>query len=322
MRTRIIALFVAVMVGLIFSSCEKRSGEIGSKSNPIKFYFMPLKSPEVFSKNSEIIKNYLEGNTGLSIKPVLAPDFLSIIKAFSNNQADIAFMNTLGFLMARDMTKAEAHLMFVYGDVFKTYRGEFVARVDGPINSPTDLAGKKIVFADPFSASGYLYALKYLKDHNIKPAQTIFTDSHKKAVEMVYKGEADAAATYHSRPTSLGAERDARAELLSQYPDMLEKIKIVALTDEIPNGPIAFAATLPAQTKSKLVGALVEFARSEQGRKALGDLYNMTGFAIASDLDYNIVSDVIKKLGKTVEETVPGGITFYNTKVVGSVLEN
>ena len=57
-----------------------------------------------------------------------------------------------------------------------------LARVDGPVQTPTDLAGKTIVFADPFSASGYLYPLKFLRDHNIVPGKLLFASSHKEAV--------------------------------------------------------------------------------------------------------------------------------------------
>lgn len=323
MRMKAFALAVCVFAAFALSnSCDTRKGEVGTRSNPIRFFFMPLKSSEVFATNSAALENYIQNTTGLVVKSVNSPDFLTIINAFANNQADAGFMNTLGFLMARDMAKAEAHLLALYGDVYRSYRGEILARVDGPVVTPTDLAGKTIAFADPFSASGYLYALKFLNDHNIKPAKTLFAGSHKKAVEMVYKGEADAAATYHTRPSALGVERDARAELAAEHPDIISKIKIVALTDEIPNGPIAFRRDLPVDVKSKLAGALVEFARTAEGRQTLLNLYNMTGLAIANDTDYNGVQDVIKKLGKTVEETVPGGISFYNTKILGPLLAN
>lgn len=316
----IAVLLLGVITAISLFACTKRSGTVGTNENPIRFYFMPLKGEAVFAKNSAVIKKFLEENTGLTIQPVNSPDFVTIINAFGNNQADMAFMNTLGYLMARDWAKAEAQLLMLYGDVYRTNHGEILARVNSPINSPTDLAGKTIAFADPFSTSGYLYPLKFLHDHNIKPAKTLFAGSHKKAVEMLYSGEADAAATYHTRPASDGQERDARMELISEHPDIVDKIKIVALTDEIPNGPIAFSRKLPVEIKSKLIGALIAFARTEEGRKVLMDLYNVTGLALASDTDYNSVQDVLKRLGKSIEEVVPGGVTFYKTKI-GPMLE-
>ncbi len=316
MYKKIIALLcMAVLVAASGVSCKKRSGPIGTKDNPVRFYFMPLKGQEVFDRNAPVLKKFLEEKTGLTVETVNSPDFITIIKAFGNQQADMAFINTLGYLMARDWAKTDAPLVSIYGDVYKTYRGEILARVGGDINSAMDLNGKTVVFADPFSASGYLYVMKYLDDYGVKPQKIIFAHGHKEAVEMLYKGEVDAAATYHSRPDAQGGERDARAELLSAYPDVFAKLKIVAVTDEIPNGPVAASNKLPADVKEKLIKALTEFAQTIEGRKALGDLYNITGFAPASPSDYDGLQAVIKKLGKNVEEVVPGGVTFYKKQI-------
>lgn len=317
MKTKSIVLTVVVLVSLAisFASCGLRKGEIGTKTNPVRFFFMPLKGDEAFKANAPIIQKFLEENTGLAIEAIPSPDFLSIARAFENNQADAAFMNTLGFLLARDLAKAEAHLLMMYGDVARTYQGEIIAGTSGSINSIGDLNGKTIVFSDPFSASGYLYILKFMKDHGIKPGKVLFAGSHKKAVEMVYAGEADAAGTYHSRPSELGQGRDARAEIVSERPDVFAKVKIVALTDEIPNGPVAFRKDLPADVKTKLIGALMEFARTGEGRKTLSNLYNATGFQTATDADYDGVEKDLKALGKTIQETIPGAVTYYNTKI-------
>lgn len=316
MRAKIIVwVSIATILVSFGMSCHKRSGPAGTKTNPVRFFFMPLKGDDVFKKTAPIIKKYLEEKTGLAIEPVNSPDFITIIKAFGNNQADIAFMNTLGYLMARDWAKAEAGLISIYGDIYKTYRGEILAQVGSKVNSLADLNGKTIVFADPFSASGYLYALKIFQDNNIKPAKTLFAKGHKDAVEMLYKGQADAAATYHSQPTADGVERDVRAELMKEHPDIFAKLKVIWLTDNIPNGPVAVNAKLPVQTKMKLIDALLEFSQTVEGRKTLSDLYNITGLAPTSESEYDQVQAVIKKLGKNVEEVVPGGITFYRTKI-------
>lgn len=311
----IICLSLILFVAAPLSSCKKRKGELGSVDNPVSLYFMPFKGEKVFAENAPIIQKYIEGKTGLHIKTINAPTFLSIVKAFENNEVDAAFMNTLGFLMARDLTKAQAHIIAIYGDVYKSYRGEILVPVQSGINTIEDLNDKTIAFADPFSAGGYLYPEKLLNDNKIKPKKTVFAGGHLKAVEMVYKGEVDAACTYHSKPSTEGTERDARAELLKKYPDVFVKLKILALTDEIPNGPVAFRGTLPADIKAKLISSLLNFAQTVTGRKVLNNLYNMTGLAPTTDSTYDPVQKVIKDLGKTVEEVVPGGITYYNMRL-------
>lgn len=311
----IICLALIFMIMAPLGACKKRKGELGSEDNPVRLYFMPLKGKEVFAQNIPIIGKYLEQKTGLHIKPISAPSFLSIIKAFENNKVDAAFMNTLGFLMARDWAKAQANIISVYGDVYKTYRGEILVQVQSGINSLEDLNGKKIAFADPFSASGYLYPLKLLDENKIKPKKTVFAGGHPQAVRMLYEGKVDAACTYHTKPTSEGMERDARAELLKEYPDVFLKLKILSLTNDIPNGPIAFRGDLPDDAKAKLISALLNFGQTVTGRKVLNNLYNMTGLAPTTDATYDPVQKTIRELGKRIEEVVPGGISYYNMKL-------
>lgn len=315
MRTRLLTLLALVFVAVISAGCFGRKGAPGSEENPIRFYFMPLKGEEVFQANAPLIKKFIKTRTGLAVRTIHAPDFVTIVRAFGQRKADIAFMNTLGYLLARDWAGAEAHLRYVYGENYVSYRGEFISRADSGVRKSEDIAGKTVAFADPYSASGYLYPLKFLHERSIKPEREYFAGGHLKAVEAVYKGEADAAATYHTRPTSGGLERDARAELVSRYPDIMFKVKVVALTNEIPNGPVALHHGLPDDIKTKLVGACLEFARTREGRRTLANLYNITGLAVASDTDYDEVKKTIQDLGKTIQEMVPGGAPYYKTAI-------
>lgn len=315
MRNIRILMAVLLLLSVAFSpACSKRKGEIGTKENPIALYFMPSKTEAIANQYSAVIKAELEKATGFSIKAVSAPDYLTIIRAFGNGQADLAFINTLGYLMAKDWADAEAYLVTLHVGGSPTYRGEIIARSSGSVKSIEDLNDKTFVFSDPFSSAGYLYALKLLNDNKVKPAKVLFAKGHKDAAEMVYSGKADAAAVYYEPPTE-GEPRDARVELLPDHPDATLKLKIVALTDEIPSGPIAFRKGLPSLVKSQLVGALIELTRSKSGQIALKGLYDVTGLSLAKDSDYDGVREVIKKLGKTNAELVPGGVTFYNENI-------
>lgn len=314
MRKKLLSLLVLVcVVSVAFVSCDRRKGVPGSAENPIRFYFMPLKGEEAFQKYAPMLDQYIEANAGLAVETIHAKDFVTIVEAFGKKKADLAFMNTLGYLMAHDWARAEAHLQSLYGDVYKNYRGEIIVRTDSGINEVSGLEGKTIAFADPFSASGYLYPLKLLHEKKIKTKKSVFAGGHVKAVEMVYNGKVDAAATYHTRPSLSGEERDARIELSKKYPDIISKVKIIALTDEIPNGPIAFSKTLPNDVKTKLVGAIMGFARTPEGRDAVFNLYNITGFTLGNDAEYDGVRKTLKELGKSIDEVIPGGITFYRS---------
>ena len=154
-----------------------------------------------------------------------------------------------------------------------------------------------------------------MSTNNIKPKRTLFAGGHLKAVEMVYKGEADAAATYHEHPGAAGEAKDARVDLQKKYPDILSIVKILALTDEIPDGPVAARKGLPKETNDKFMEALKEFAETPDGRTTLMALYNVTGLTKVDDSAYDGVRKVIQQMGKEIQDMVKGGSPYFKTSI-------
>src|SRR6185437_3716402 len=117
--------------------------------------------------------------------------------SFGTNRADVAALNTYGYIIAHEKYGAEARLITIrYGD--STYKAQFLARSDSGIKKLEDLNGKKIAFVDPASISGYLLPLKYLKDRGIKPKETMFAMRHDNVISMIYQHQVDAGATFYS----------------------------------------------------------------------------------------------------------------------------
>jgi phosphonate transport system substrate-binding protein len=307
----IIAISILCCLVVTSSSCKK--APLGDPSNPLKLWFMPQKDAAVYEENAPKLKTFLEESMGLSVKTELANSYVDIIKALGQKKADAAFINSLGYLLANDWAGAEAILQYVYGDLYKSYSGEFITRVGSGIDKPSDINGKVIAFTDPYSASGYLYPLKYLKDKDIKPSKSVYAGSHLKVVEMVYNGEADAGAIYHEGWATRGPSKDARSLLAKKYPDVFSTIKVLAQTDEIPNGPVAVRKGLPSDMKAKLTKTLLQFSKTPEGRRTLMELYGMTGLAPVDDAAYDGIRQVVRDLGKSIQDTVPGGTPYYRT---------
>jgi len=315
MKHRFFAVLLALTVVISFSACKSRKGPVGSEQNPVQIWFMPLKEEAVYQKHAPAIEKYLEEKTGLKVETKLADSFIDIVKAFGKKKADVAFMNTLGYLLAHDWAGANAKLQYLYGDVYTTYRGEIITKVGSGIDKPADLNGKSFAYTDVYSAAGYLYALKYLKDNKIEPGKVIFSGGHLKAVEMVYSGEVDAAATYHEHPGASGEAKDARVELAKKYPDVLSVVKILALTGEIPDGPIATRKGLNAEISDQITDALKEYTETPEGRATMIALYNVTGLTAIDNRAYDGVRKVIKEMGKDIQQMVRGGEPYYKTSI-------
>jgi phosphonate transport system substrate-binding protein len=131
----------------------------------------------------------------------------------------------------------------------------------------------------------------------VQLAERVFALKHDNVVTMIYQGQVDAGATYYSPPSENGEIRDARARVMTQFPDVVEKIKIIALTDDIPNDPVVIRKDVPAPIRDKIVNALMKYVETEEGKKVLADIYGIDGFVKTNDQDYDVLRQMIETTG-------------------------
>ncbi|HNQ39294.1 MAG TPA: phosphate/phosphite/phosphonate ABC transporter substrate-binding protein [Candidatus Cloacimonas sp.] len=290
--------FVALLIfgcGTKESRLEKANRKLGSKQNPIKMFFVPsLEAGKVVS-SGEAIANYLENETKLHFKVAVPTSYAAVIEALGTYQADVAWLPTYAYILAKQKYDAQVRLMTVRNGLTK-YRGQFVARSDSNIDSLQDIEGKVIAYTDAASTSGYIYPSAILKQRGITPKDYFFAGGHPQAILAVYSGRADVGCSYWSPPDAKGKPMDAREKLLETYPDVFEKVKIVDYTDWIPNDTVTFRKDLPPELEGIIVQTLYRYAQSEEGKKVLKALYDIDGLEYASDEDYEIVRTTLKTM--------------------------
>ncbi|HLE11459.1 MAG: phosphonates-binding protein [Bdellovibrionales bacterium RIFOXYD12_FULL_39_22] len=278
-----VIFFPALM--LIFASCVKEA-ELGTKDNPVKFYFTPSVDSETITSNSQEFMKFMEKETGLFFKTAVPASYIAVVEAFGSKRADVAVMNSFGYLLANQKYGAKARLTVVrYGE--KVYKGQIIVRTDSGINGLADLNGKNFAFTDASSTSGYLFPLKILNEASIKLANSVFAMKHDNVVTMVYQKQVDAGATFYSPPGADGVPRDARARVVTQFPDVFEKIKILQITDDILNDPFVFRKDLPEELSERIIAAIFKFIETEEGKKIFSNIYSVEGVAKATDSDYD-----------------------------------
>ena len=290
--------FVALLIfgcGTKESRLEKANRKLGSKQNPIKMFFVPsLEAGKVVS-SGEAIANYLENETKLHFKVAVPTSYAAVIEALGTYQADVTWLPTYAYILAKQKYDAQVRLMTVRNGLTK-YRGQFVARSDSNIDSLQDIEGKIIAYTDAASTSGYIYPSAILKQRGITPKDYFFAGGHPQAILAVYSGRADVGCSYWSPPDARGKPMDAREKLLETYPDVFEKVKIVDYTDWIPNDTVTFRKDLPPELEGIIVQTLYRYAQSEEGKKVLKALYDIDGLEYASDEDYEIVRTTLKTM--------------------------
>ena len=163
------SLLVLILSCLIFSAaCTRKKAELGTEDNPIKFFLVPSVDAKLLESSGEQIRIKLESLTPYKYKFAVPSSYVAVVEAFGTNRADVASINTFGYLMAHERYGVEARITFLRNEL-DTYQAQIIARADGSIHSIQDLNGKKFAYVDPSSTSGYLMPAKLFLDNKIKP---------------------------------------------------------------------------------------------------------------------------------------------------------
>jgi phosphonate transport system substrate-binding protein len=301
--------------------------EVGTKGRPFTMYFVPSVDAQKITTGADDLEKYVakyvsqklyKKDDGFYVKTAVPSSYIAVVEAFGTKKADLAAVTTFSYILAKDIKKypVEAILTFTrHGD--KTFRGQFITRTDSGINSLEDLKDKKFAFVDPSSTSGYFLPKMLLQEKQIPLGATVFAQKHDNVVTMVYQKQVDAGATFYSPPieTEVNGKkvteiRDARMRVLSQFPDIEKKVKIIGFTGEIPNEPWVMRTNLlkdagkSEELKKIIIEALIEYSKTESGKKALKDMYEQDEFVLANDEDYSKIRKVIVDSGLKLEDTM------------------
>lgn len=264
----------------------------GQQPGSINFYLTPSLSSDLLDKKGSFIKEFLEKETGLSIKMMIPSSYDELVEQFNSPTPCFAMMSSQSYIIANKKYGAMVKLRTVrFGH--SVYYGMIITRASSGIKKLQDIQGKTIAYTDQLSTSGYLYPRKMLEKNNIKPSKETFLKKHDEVVRAVYEGKADAGAAFYSPPSSNGDIRDARDRLREKFPDVESKVAIIAKTDAIPNDPIVFSRNFNQDVARRLYTALVKLATDAKGKQVLLDLYGTEGFVKASDADYNSLRSVM-----------------------------
>ncbi|MCS7176986.1 MAG: phosphate/phosphite/phosphonate ABC transporter substrate-binding protein [Candidatus Kapabacteria bacterium] len=278
------------------------SQALGTPGRPIRLLLVPAVDAQKVTESAEALVRFLRQATGYHVEASVPTSYIAVVEAFGAGKADIAAMNAFSYLLARERYGVRAVLRVVRRHGELSYRGQIITHTNTGIRELEQLSGKRIAYVDPASTSGYILPKALLEQAGVRPAEEVFAMRHDNVVTMVYQRQVDAGATYYSPPDPVTGEiRDARARVLKQFPDVVEKVRIIALTDSIPNDPIVVRADLPEPVVERLVRGLLAFQSTPEGRRALFEIYSVEGFAPVRDQDYDGLRQLLRRYVGDVE---------------------
>ncbi len=265
---------------------------IGTEENPIIWVVVPSGDTNQVVSGFDQVANMVFDSTGLVIKPLVATEYAGAIEAMCANppKAQMSSLATFAYLLASEKGCADVSLVSVRNGS-PSYNAQIIALADSGIKTLADLKGKTFCRPDALSTSGWIVPSIELKAAGVNPdtdlTQIVDAGSHNAVVAGVYNGDCDAGATYV----------DARATVETDFPDVMEKVAVIATSAPIPNDGVQFVPSFDPAMRDQIVQALLDIAQTDAGKEALNTAYQWTDLQKVDDTFYDQFRQVLDAAG-------------------------
>ena len=312
--------------------------ELGTTDHPIKVLFVPSVSAEEIIAGGEILTAVLEEATGLVYEVSVPTSYAATISEMCASPEDtIGFIPATAYVLGNDECGIEVAMKSLrFG--FTEYWAEFIIPRDSEAQTLEDLAGLSWAYPDAGSTSGFLVPSGMFNQAGIEAGEVVEAGGHSAVVKAVYNGEADFGTVFFSPSidadrnviwdgTAAGADvpddlvdscvldddgniectgvypRDARRNIREEAPDVIQKVKIMELSQPIPNDTVSFAPGVPQDIREKFVTALANFAANDpDGFSEAFDAYSWSGISLTDDSEFDFIRALVQALDLTSDD--------------------
>jgi basic membrane protein A len=311
--------------------------DIGTADHPIKVLFVPSVDVDFMIESGALIEQGLKEATGLEYKVSVPTSYAATIEEMCASPTDtIGFIPAMGYALANQLCGVQPGLAAQrYG--WNVYWTEFLVQRDSKFQKLEDLDGASWGYPESTSTSGYLYPLSLFSDMGITPGKEVETGGHPEAVKAVYNGEVDFGTAYFSAPLLpegqgnwspdmspdvpddvvadcapneegqlwCGGYRvlDARSAITEEAPDVVQKVRILGLSPEIPNDTMSFSPDFPEELKQSIMEGMIAFIGTDACAQSFCNekFYNWTGAAPILDENFDGIRIMMEAQGITLE---------------------
>ena len=312
---------------------------IGSAEHPIKVLFVPSVAADEIIAGGEVLKQFLEAETGLFFDVSVGSSYAAVLEEMCASPDDVmGFIPAQAYVLGSDLCGIEvSHKSIRFG--YDEYWTQFIVPRDSEIQTLADLAGKTWAYPEATSTSGFLVPSGLFADLGIVVGDTLEAGGHTATAQAIYDSSADFGTTFFSPAIDgdrnviwdgdpanadvpadivdtcgLDADgallcgdnfyvRDARRNIREGAPDVIQKVRIVTLSDPIPNDSLSFSPEFADDLRTIITDALLSFAENDpEGFETAFDAYSWTGFAPTNDADFDSIRAIVNALGLGPED--------------------
>lgn len=273
-RRGIAGLLVAVI--FVLSGCGGTASE-----TPLVFVFQKQKRPQDVEAHAKSVATILSNFIQRSVVPQVPLDYSMAVQALVSEKADVAYLDSLAYLLARRDGNVEMLLAEVRPDASGQNRTDYdsiiVVRKDSPLQSIEDLVARapdlRFVFTSALSTSGYLMAMRrFVAEGILEPGDdprnafksVDYAGGYSQALRQVADGRGDVCAvsyyTMEGPRSDVYIDAEERAEL-----------RILARTSGVPTHLICVQSGLDPTLKTSIRQALIELSATHA--ELLADVY-------------------------------------------------
>jgi phosphonate transport system substrate-binding protein len=257
---------------------------LGKDPSKLRVALLPDENATTLIQNAQPLKAYLEKILDKSVELIVTTDYSSMIEAMRFGRIEIAYFGPFSYVLAK--SKAPEIEPFAVGieKGSPTYNSVIIAQAGGPVASLADIKGKAFGFGDQASTSSHLIPRAHLLKNGLdgaKDYQPVHLGTHDGVARAVQNGQVPAGALSKAIFENLIARKTIDAD----------KIRIIAITDPIPNYPMVFQGSLDPALKDRIRAAFLELKDP-----AVLSSFRAQGFAPTDDRAYDILRDTAKIL--------------------------
>jgi phosphonate transport system substrate-binding protein len=312
---------------------------IGSEENPIQVLYVPSVSAEEIVAGGELLAAELNEATGLFFEVSVPTSYAATVEEMcASPDNTMGFIPAQAYVLANSLCGVDVELKSIrFG--FAEYWAEFIVPRDSEAETLEDLAGATWAYPDGGSTSGFIVPSGIFANLGIEPGEGFEAGGHSAVVRAIYNEEADFGTVFFSPATSaltgdviweegddpdvpddLVAEcgvnadsgqlqcgeefevRDARRNIREEAPDVIQKVRILEISEGIPNDTLSFSPDFPADLQDQIVEAMKAYAENDpDGFATAFEAYSWTGVADSSDAEFDTIRTILDSIGFDLE---------------------